>query len=38
MNFAFGGFISVPGDQEESQRRTEWVQDEFEKLRYSYYV
>jgi hypothetical protein len=38
MNYVFGGYIMVPGDPEESQRRSAWVQDEFAKLRYSYYV
>ena len=36
-SYAFGGFVMSTLGQEESMKRSGWIQDEFEKLRYSYY-
>ena len=35
--YAFGGFVMGPVGDEETGRRIFWINDEFEKLRYSYY-
>ncbi|MDR2957790.1 MAG: hypothetical protein LBU61_06405 [Coriobacteriales bacterium] len=36
-SYVFGGFIMGPAGDPEAEKRMGWINDEFEKLRYSYY-